>query len=102
MLNSIQDRRVRTEHGYDLYLEIPEKAYLEVYEDVDHHSAENILKLYLEYYSDDGRPEELKVKHDRNNHTVNIHTHLVYENNTHTDAYVRPNPIRHYSNQRQK
>lgn len=101
MLNSIQDRRVKNEDGYDLYLEVPDKEYLQVYEDVNEDGANNILNLYLEYHSDEGRPQGLKIKHDTKNHTVNIHTRLTYEGNDHTDAYIRPNPIRHYSNQRQ-
>ncbi|WP_051569112.1 hypothetical protein [Alkaliphilus transvaalensis] len=102
MLNSIQDRRVKTDDGYDLYLEVPDQEYLQIYEDVNEEGAQNILNLYLEYYSDDGRPQGIKVNHDEKNHTVNIHTRLSYEGNTHTEAYIRPNPIRHYSSQRQQ
>lgn|GEM_PF-1140571 len=100
MLNYIEDRRVRLEHGYDLYLEIPEDEYFLAYNDVNETAANNILSLYLSYHQDDGRAEHIEIRHDRNNHTVNIRAFLNYENNTHTDAEPRPKHLREYNNYR--
>lgn len=90
LLNSIFERRVRTENGYDLYLEIPEKEYLQIYEDVNDEAAHNIMSLFLQYHRDDGRPKDIKIKHDSKNHSVNIRAFLDYEDNTHTDETMTP------------
>jgi len=84
MLNSILDKRVRKDQGYDLYLEIPEKEYFNVYEDVTEGNASNIVDIFLEHYQDDGRPEMIKVNYDKNNHKINIRATLSYEGNDHT------------------
>lgn len=87
MLNSIMERRVKRDDGYDLYLEIPEKEYLNIYEDVNEEAANNIIDLFLGYHRDDGRPESIKIKHDKGNHTINIYAFLDYLGNTHTAEY---------------
>lgn len=85
------ERRVKKDDGgYDLYLEIPEKEYLNIYEDVNDEAATNILKLFLGYHRDDGRPDSIKIKHDKANHSINIYAFLNYEDNTHTDEYYTP------------
>ncbi|KJF25471.1 hypothetical protein [Clostridium aceticum] len=91
MLESVLDRRVKHEGGYDLYLEIPEKEYLQIYEDVNNEAAENILKQFLQLHQDDGRPDHIEIKYDRNNHTINIKALLKYEGNDHTKADTLPN-----------
>ncbi len=85
MLNSILDRRVRKDKGYDLYLEVPENEYFNVYENVTEEKARNIVDLFLEHYQDDGRAEAIKVNYDKNNHSVNIRATLSYEGNDHTE-----------------
>lgn len=94
MLNSILDRRVKKEHGYNLYLEMPEQEYFNVYESVNEKDARNILDLFLEYHQDDGRPQNINVSHNKNNSMVNINAFLSYEGNDHTDARVTPNYLR--------
>lgn len=94
MLNFIQERRVRQENGYDLYLEIPEDEYYHAYNGINEAAAENILALFLRYHQDDGRIESIEIRHDKNNHSVNIHAFLNYEDNTHTDAVPTPNHLR--------
>ncbi|ABR49199.1 hypothetical protein Amet_3059 [Alkaliphilus metalliredigens QYMF] len=101
MLSAIFERRVKMEEGYKLHLEIPEKEYLNVYEDVNEKAASEILQQFLAYHQDDGRVEEIKIKHDRNNHTVNIHTHLNYLGNDHTAQVGIPNHLRYYESKRE-
>ncbi len=97
MLNYIQDRRIRIEDGYALYLEIPEEEYFLAYDGINETAANNILSLYLNYHQDDGRAEQVEIRHDSNNHSVNIRAHLNYENNTHTDQKPRPNHLREHN-----
>lgn len=85
MINSILDRRVRKDSGYDLYLEVPESEYFNVYEDVTEDNARNIVDLFLEHYSDDGRPKMVKVNYDKNNNSINIRVALSYEGNDYTE-----------------
>jgi len=85
LLNSILDRRVRKDKGYDLYLEIPQNEYFNVYEDVTEDNARNIVDLFLEHYQDDGRPQMVKVNYDKNNNSINIRVALSYEGNDHTE-----------------
>ena len=85
MINSILDRRVRKDHGYDLYLEIPQNEYFNVYENVTEENARNIVDLFLEHYQDDGRPNMVKVNYDKNNNSVNIRATLSYEGNDYTE-----------------
>ena len=96
LLNSIEDRRVRLEHGYDLYLEIPEDEYFNAYNGVNETAAHNILSLYLSYHQDDGRAEDVVIRHDKNNHSINIRAFLNYEDNTHTDAVPVANHLREH------
>ncbi|KAB3539080.1 hypothetical protein F8154_01210 [Alkaliphilus pronyensis] len=90
MLNSIFERRVKLKYGYDLYLEIPEKEYLQIYEDVNDEAAHNIINLFLQYHRDDGRPKDIKINYDSKNRTVNIRAFLDYEDNTHSDETTSP------------
>lgn len=101
MLESVFDRRVKHETGYDLYLEMPEKEYLQIYEDINTESASDIVHQYLHLYQDDGRPEKVEIKHDKNNHTINIKTLLRYEGNDHTEEKILPNYLRHYESKRE-
>lgn len=96
MLESIIDRRVKHDEGYDLYLEIPEKEYLQIYEDINTEAAEDILHQFLHLYQDDGRPNNIEIKHDKNNHTVNIKALLEYEDNDHTKEKILPNHLRQH------
>ncbi|AOY78447.1 hypothetical protein [Clostridium formicaceticum] len=95
MLESVSDRRVKHEAGYDLYLEIPEKEYLQIYEDVNNEAAETILKQFLQLHQDDGRPDHIEIKYDKNNHTINIKALLSYEGNDHTKAETLSDYVRY-------
>lgn len=86
MLNSIREIRTRDEKGiYTLTLEIPEKDFFLVYNDVDNQSANDLLKQYLIFRQDDARLASVSIEHDKNNHIVNVISELNYLDNEHTD-----------------
>ncbi|WP_352418900.1 hypothetical protein [Proteiniborus sp.] len=86
MLNSIRETRIRDEKGiYTLSLEIPEKEFFLVYNDVDKQSANDLLKQYLIFRQDDARLASVNIEHDKNNHIVNVVSELNYLGNDHTD-----------------
>lgn len=86
MLESIFNRRVKHDTGYDLYLEIPEKEYLLLYEDVNNEGGKEILHQFLQLQQDDGRPHNIEINHNKKNHTINIKALLKYEGNDHTEV----------------
>lgn len=90
MINGIQERRIKNDAGYYLTLEIPEGEYLDIYEDVSGEAASHIVDVFLNYYQDDGRPQDIEIKHDKLNQKVRINALLTYEGNQHTD--LRPTP----------
>ena len=86
MLNRIRETRTRDEKGiYTLTLEIPEKEFFLVYNDVDNESANDLLKQYLIFRQDDARLATVDINHDRNNHMINVVSELNYLGNDHTD-----------------
>ncbi|WP_129596728.1 hypothetical protein [Anaerophilus nitritogenes] len=94
MINSIQERRIKIENGYELYLEIPEKEYLFSYdENVSIENAKDLLSQYLQVHQDDARLDHVQIKHDKNNHSVNIKANLIYEGNDHTKAKYIPDHL---------
>lgn len=87
MLNSVLETRRRDNNGiYHLLLTIPEEEYFNVYEDIDDNHAKDIIKLYLEYHQDDGRPTNISIDYDKNSHVVKLNTQLKYEDNDHTES----------------
>lgn len=86
MLNRIRETRTRDEKGiYTLTLEIPEKEFFLVYNDVDNESANDLLKQYLIFRQDDARLATVDINHDKNNHMINVVSELNYLGNDHTD-----------------
>lgn len=86
MLNSIREIRTRDENGiYTLTLEIPEKEFFLVYNDVDIESANDLLKQYLVFRQDDARVDSVDIKYDKNKHIINVVSQLSYLGNDHTD-----------------
>ncbi|SCG83070.1 hypothetical protein DW1_1499 [Proteiniborus sp. DW1] len=86
MLNRIREIRTRDKDGiYTLTLEIPEKEFFLVYNDVDNESANDLLKQYLIFRQDDARLTSVDIKHDKNNHMINVVSELNYLGNDHTD-----------------
>ncbi len=95
MLNSISERRVKLGNHYKLYIEVPEKEYVNVYgRNVHVETAKDILCQYLNNYQDDARIENVEINHDKNNHSINIEAILIYEGNDHTTARYIPNYLR--------
>ncbi|RKD31463.1 hypothetical protein [Thermohalobacter berrensis] len=86
MLNSIVESRKREENGiYRLNLSVSEKAYFSVYDSVNEDAGYEIIDQYLNYHQDDGRPEKVQVKYNKNSHIINISAELHYTDNKHTD-----------------
>ncbi|MCC5910315.1 MAG: hypothetical protein JJT76_07755 [Clostridiaceae bacterium] len=100
MLESVFDRRVKHDRGYDLYLEIPEKEYFQIYGDVNSEAANDVVDQFLRLHQDDGRANNVEVNYDKNNHTINIKALLQYYGNDHTAAEILPNHLGHYENKK--
>ncbi|SHJ78970.1 hypothetical protein [Paramaledivibacter caminithermalis] len=96
MLNSISERRIKLKDKYKLYLEVPEKEYLTTYDnEISVKNARDILTQFLKYHQDDGRIENTEIKHDKNNHSINIEADLIYIGNDHMDPKNLPTYLNH-------
>lgn len=96
MLSSISERRIKLKDKYKLYLEVPEDEYMMTYDDeVSVKNARDILTQFLKYHQDDGRIENAEIKHDKNNHSINIEADLIYIGNDHTDPKTTPTYLNH-------
>ncbi|MGI6705363.1 MAG: hypothetical protein ACOX6S_03530 [Clostridia bacterium] len=84
MLNSIVETRKVYEGLHSLRLQINEKDYFAFYDGLNEEDAEGLIRNYLQYHGDDGRPEDVKIKHNRNTHLVTIHADLYYTGNEKT------------------
>ncbi|KXZ39834.1 hypothetical protein SAMN05661008_00945 [Alkalithermobacter thermoalcaliphilus JW-YL-7 = DSM 7308] len=86
MLNGVVEIRERKNNNlYNLTLEIPDKRYFEVYEDINEENALDIVNRYLISKQDDARPQNIKIKYDQNSHLIRLTTDLYYLGNDHTD-----------------
>lgn len=90
MLNSIRDNRIQRYGLYEVTLQMPEDEYFNVYDSISIDAAYEILDKYLDYHQDDGRPEVIDIKHNKNGHIVDIVVNLHYTGNDHTDAKPVP------------
>lgn len=90
MLNSMVVARERIGGLYSITLEVPEKEYFDIYEDMDKEAAEDIVKQYLTYHGDDGRFSDVSISHSKGAHVVSIHANLHYEDNDHTEQFNIP------------
>jgi len=89
MMSSIIENRVKTESGYQIVLRMSEDEYFQVYDDLSDKAAEEIIKNYLSYHGDDGRPTEIGIRKNPRDNTICITACLNYLGNTFTDqAYV--------------
>ncbi len=85
MLSSvIETRKISTNGHYNILLEIPEKEYEAVYNDYTTAIASEFLTYYLERRSDDGKPTDIQIQHDRNAHIVKITANIHYIGNDYT------------------
>ncbi|MCG0274790.1 MAG: hypothetical protein L5655_01325 [Thermosediminibacteraceae bacterium] len=85
MLNSIGETRAVKDGLHNIILEIPEDVYMSFYGTLSEENAYDILKQYLNYHQDDGIPSDVKIKHNKNTHTVNIYANLHYLGNEKTE-----------------
>ena len=96
MLNSISERRVKLKNKYKLYLEVPEKEYLTIYDrNISEDNARDIISQYLNYHQDDGRVDSIEINHDKSNHSINIQADLYYVGNKHTEQDPIPPYLNH-------
>lgn len=89
MLNAIHESRLRDGNDFRVKLQIPEKEYFDVYDGISKDAAEEIINNYLQYHQDDGMPENVNIKHNKNNHVVNIEMDVRYIGNDYTKATYR-------------
>lgn len=79
MFNESRENRVYKDGAYHLTLQIPEDEYFSVYDSVSHNIASEILNHYLKIHRDDGVPNNIDIKHNKNLHYVNIEADLQYK-----------------------
>lgn len=97
MLNSILETRTLDNGLYNITLRINEDEYFSVYDSLNEEDASELLENYLKYRADDGRPEDIKMKHNKNEHLVTINADLYYTGNEKTEdmynthGYIRNN-----------
>lgn len=89
MDNMSEMRNKLNDGNYNLTLEIGEKTYFQIYEDINNRSAENVVRSYLRENTDDAEFSDLKIKHNRDKHTVSVCAKLSYSNNKHKDYSKR-------------
>lgn len=90
MLNSIREKRLLRDGVYELTLQIPEDEYFDIYDSIKSETGEEILNNYFIYKQDDGRFEDVSIKHNKNGHIVDITAKVHYTGNDHTEATYTP------------
>jgi hypothetical protein len=98
MLSSIRENRIRRDELYEITLQIPENEYFDAYEGISASAAEDILQNHLRYHQDDGKPEKVNIKHNKNGHVVNITAELHYLGNDHTKQESIPDMLNYTRN----
>ncbi|RDY22419.1 hypothetical protein CHF27_013535 [Romboutsia maritimum] len=85
-MDNMKEMRNKLDDGkYNLILEIADSSYFGSYEDVDTKSGEDLVRNYLRSNSDDAEFDNIKIKYNKNRHTVRVNVDLNYDNNTHKD-----------------
>ena len=84
MLNSILERRTLKDGLYGIELTLHENEYFMVYDNISQENAQEIVDNYLVRSQDDGRPDDIQIKHDKNQHIVTIQANLHYTGNDKT------------------
>lgn len=100
MLNSILETRTLEDGLYNITLQISEKEYFSVYDSLNEDYAYELLENYLKYRSDDGRPEDIKLSHNKNQHLVMINADLYYTGNEKTEDMYNTHDYIHADNER--
>ncbi len=87
MLNSIIEKREQIGNGlYDLELQTSEKEFYAAYDDVDKDAAFDLIKRYLVFKQDGGRPKDIEIVNDRDKKIITVTTTLRYLKN----EYINP------------
>lgn len=82
MLNSIVEKRVQVSSGvYELELQTTEKEFFGAYDEVDKEAAFDLIKRYLVFKQDGGRPKDIEISNDKEKKEVTITTTLKYLKN---------------------
>ena len=90
VMDNMKEMRSKVQDGkYNLTLEVAEGAYFGTYDDVDTKSGEDLVRNYLRSNSDDANFYDIKIKYNKNRHTVRVTAELNYDNNVHSDYYNR-------------
>lgn len=85
MIYSVLETRRVADGLYNITLSINENDYFTFYDGLDEEAASDLLKNYLRYRADDGRPKDIKIRHNKNEHIVTINANLYYTGNEKTD-----------------
>lgn len=89
MINSILERRILKDGLYDMWLTINENDYFMVYDDISQANAQELVDTYLLSRQDDGRPGEVQIRHNKNQHIVSIYANLDYTGNEKTTYGIK-------------
>ena len=90
VMDNMKEMRNKVQDGkYNLTLEVAEGAYFGTYDDVDTKSGEDLVRNYLRSNSDDANFNDIKIKYNKNSHTVRVTAELNYDNNVHSDYHNR-------------
>ncbi len=96
MLNSILERRIMKDGFYGIELTLHENEYFMVYDNINQENAREIINNYLVRSQDDGRPEDVQIKHNKNQRLVTIQANLHYTGNDKTDYTPRLHDYIHH------
>lgn len=84
MLNSVLESRISRDGLTQIVLEMPEKEYFQMYDQLNDEIARDLLQQYLLYHNDDGRMGSVKIRYDKSDHIVRISSFLQYLGNEKT------------------
>ena len=93
MLRSMVVVRQRLDDCYNVTLELPEKEYFDIYEDLDKEAAEDIVKQYMAYHGDEARYSDVSIEHLKGDHIVAVNAKFHYDKNDHTEEFTIPHHL---------
>lgn len=86
MLNSILETHTKYNGTYRITLRINEKDYFLAYDSLNERDAAELLESYLLHRTDDGKPDKVKLRHNKREHIVIIEADLRYTDNAKTEG----------------
>lgn len=87
--DNIKEKRTVDNGEHNLVLEISADEYKKDYDGYNRDYAFNILERHLENRGDDGRPSDVEISYDGENHIVRIYAKVNYLGNDHTTYKFR-------------